>query len=486
MSLFEAFGRVSREHDDQFLEMMANRPEPEPDPDEETAEVAPAVPAASDPVTAREGAPDREAEPAPAPNAADPAPTGPGPSDAVSAAPDETVVKEGAPVPAPVEGPEAGAAVTARPEGIAAAAEGLLQTEAERAAEIADIRIRGSVVDGGSAQDMLDGKHPRPSVMSQREIDRMNRLRSLGLELEQPYPWPDFMPYPTEAELRELLNPDTTPEMIRAFEINKQKEADDMAARAAEINDWIFRSGTMRLNEEAQMRRAARRDAAITERNRGRRPEDRLQNETTVEDVSDLDLYGDHFYGVRFAMLLRLDSANVSRLATAPVAAWGHDRLITLDGGRIRARDGELVVTSVSAQAAQMLVMEAKARGWETLRVSGDNEFCAAVKLAAKQAGMGAIIHRRGPLGIGPFSRPEVIMPLPPRSRVPVGVDQGAKPDQARKEAEAIAPPEDVEAANALGQLQRQNRERQTDRKRLTVSDPLVRREPAPEAPSPN
>jgi hypothetical protein len=241
----------------------------------------------------------------------------------------------------------------------------------------------------------------------------------------------------------------------------------------------------MRLNEEAQMRRAARRDAAITERNRGRRPEDRLQNETTVEDVSDIDLYGDHFYGVRFAMLLRLDSANVSRLATAPVAAWGHDRLITLDGGRIRARDGELVVTSVSAQAAQMLVMEAKARGWETLRVSGDNEFCAAVKLAAKQAGMGAIIHRRGPLGIGPFSRPEVIMPPPPRSRVPVGVDQGAKPDQARKEAEAIAPPEDVEAANALGQLQRQNRERQTDRKRMTVSDPLVRREPAPDSPRP-
>jgi len=505
MSLSEAFGRVSREHDEQFLEVMADAPDPEPEdevvdapPPPVTGEVpaapvveppsAPAEAAVSKRPTNRPVAPSHEDVSLIEERADEGRTTGPSvvsPPEGGSSAeavPSPEIPLAAAP-PSDLEGVVP--AETDRPDGIAATAEGLLQTEAERAAEIAQIRIRGSVIDGGSAQDMLDGKHPAPSVMSQREIDRMNRLRSLGLDLTRPHPWPDFMPYPSEAELRELTHPDTTPEMIRAFEVAKQKEADDMAVRAAEINDWIFRSGTMRLNEEAQMRRAARRDSAVAERNRGRRPEDRIQNEFTADDVSDLDLYGDHFYGVRFAMLLNPDPANVTRLRTAPVAAWGHDRLITLDGGRIRARDNELIVTSISAQAAQMLVMEAKARGWETLRVSGDNEFCAAVKRAAKEAGMGAILHRRGPLGIGPFSRPEVIMPPVPRSRIPVGVDQNGAgtPDKTRKEAEAAAPVEDVEAAKALRQLERNNREPRAARDRTRVTDPLRAPNPAGQTP---
>lgn len=459
MSLSEAFRRVSREHDRELMDLIDRTPEPGPDPELETAPLPPSAPVEAD------------TTPFPAPPISEPVrPTSmPAPEPVAPSSTDHPPAADASPAPETV--PDAPVLVS-QPDGIGPDMTGFIQTGAQRAADLADLRVKGSIIDGGSAQDMLDGKYPKPSLMSQREIDRMNRVRMAGLDLAHPFPWPDFMPYPSEAELRVLTHPDTTPELIRAFEIAKQREADDMAARAAEINEWIFGSGTMRLNEEAQMRRAARRDAAIQERNENQIKHDKRKTSIKAEDIADLDLYEDHFYGIKFAMLLNPDPANITRLRTAPVASWGHDQLITLDGGRIRAREGELVVTSVSAQAAQMLVMEAKARGWETIRVSGHNEFCSAVKAAAKQAGLGAIIHRRGPLGIGPFSRPEVIMPPIPQSRVLVPGQEGM--DKERREAAVSVPTEDVEAANALASLEKGNREVRSKRQGVLVRDPLA------------
>jgi hypothetical protein len=467
MKLSDAFRRVSREHDRELMDLIDRTP----DPEVETAPSAPPTPIDTG-ITP-------SSPPAPTPPASGPVTASP---DVRAADPVSSDPTDLPPVAQNSSGPETDPDATVAappPDGIGPDATGLVQTEAQRAADLTDLRVKGSIIDGGSAQDMLDGKYPKPSVMSQREIDRLNRIRMTGLDLSHPFPWPDFIPYPSEAELRVLTHPDTTPELIRAFEVAKQREADDMAARAAEINAWIFASGTMRLNEEAQMRRAARRDAALRERNENQIEHDKRKTPINAEDISDLDLYGDHFYGIKFAMLLNPDPANITRLRTAPVASWGHDQLITLDGGRIRAREGELIVTSVSAQAAQMLVMEAKARGWETIKISGHNEFCSAVKAAAKQAGLGAIIYRRGPLGIGPFSRPEVIMPPIPQSRVLVPGQGGM--DKERREAAVSVPNEDVEAANALSGLEKGNREVRAKRQGVLVKDPLAAGERSPE-----
>lgn len=390
------------------------------------------------------------------------------------------------------EHPEAGN--VARPEGITPSAIGVDPSDPDASVPVALLKVRGSVIDGGSAQDLLDGKHPRPSVESQREIDQFNRIRAAGLDLRRPVPWPEFMPYPTDEELRLLSQEHVTREMMDGFEEAKQRLADLMVVRAEEINDWIFRSGTMKLNEEAQMRRARNRDVALQRMDAGSKKNFHKPgaDRSAVEPTQD-QLYGDPFFGIKFACLLNPDPEHLNKMRQAPVTSWGHDQLITMDGGRLRLREGEIIVTSVSLQAAQMLVMEAKARGWETLRVSGDNEFCAAVKRAAKEVGLGAIIHRRGPLGIGPFSRPEVIMPAIPRTRIPEGMEPPVSKE--RQEREDSAPAADAEAANALDPTaldptaKLRAGPRSTKPKRdagVDVFDPLEKPSgPAPDAPDP-
>ncbi len=391
------------------------------------------------------------------------------------------------PTDVPVTPPDPGFAdpPPAAPLGLERVADALILSPEERVALLASLKIDGSVTDAGPAADLLAGKHPRPSIASQREIDRMNRLRLGDLIIGKPVNWPEFMTYPTDLELRGLRKGEITHERIAEFEQVKQRQADEMEARAREINSWIFTYGTMRLNERAQISRARNRDGAIRKRSVG--PDGKVNPDLgPVSDVTDEELYKDRFYGIRFASLLNPHPDHLSRMRSAPVASWGHDQLITLDGGRIQARGDELVVRSSSLQAAQMLVMEARSRGWETLRVSGNNEFCAAVKRAAKEAGMGAIIHRRGPLGIGPFSRPEVIMPALPGSVMPRMAGATEAEQKARQEA---APQEDREAAERLLSAPPRSGTRPAPRPRtdqIAIEDPMRAAPPAgPSGPEP-
>ena len=490
MSLRRIAERLNQEGDDQFDQMMEDMGLDAPGPEEEAPDPAaspdrsaatrPLAPPASDPFGP--GAPPAapRASEAPVPEArlseSPPAPPPPstlhGPAPEAPAAPrrpsrldpaappaavlppiavappglpDEALTDRSsepdpddpAPLPAPLPAP---------PAGLDPGVQALLMSPDERVARFGSLKIEGSVVDAGPAEDMLAGKHPRPSVASQREIDRMNRQRLGGLLIRKPANWPDFMTYPTDLELRKLRNEGITEEGIRVFEEIKQREADAMEARAREINDWIFAYGTMKLNEQAQRSRARNRDAAIRKRSAG--PDGKpIPDQHVSVEVTDEEVYPDRFYGIKFASLLNPHPDHLSKMRSEPVAAWGHDQLRTMDGGRIQARGDELIVRSSSLQAAKMLVLEAQARGWETLRVSGNHEFCAAVKRAAKEAGMGAIIHRRGPLGIGPFSAPEVIMPALPGSVMPRIVGSTEADQKARQEA---APQEDREAADLL------------------------------------
>jgi hypothetical protein len=252
------------------------------------------------------------------------------------------------------------------------------------------------------------------------------------------------MMIPTHEERRALQHPNTTPEHIRAWEEQKQREADAMEARAKELNAWIFSFGDGRLNEERRVSRSKNRDKAIRKRSQDEKGVENKNDRPDPSEITDEELYQDRHYGILFASLLNPSPDNLNRLQQSPVAAWGHDTVRTLDGGRVQASRDEIRALSVTAQAAQVIVMEAKARGWETLRISGDNEFCAAVKRACKEQGMGAVITRRGPLGLGPFSRPEYVMPRLPQ---PLG-PQMPDPEQSRKERDAS--PDDAEAARRL------------------------------------
>lgn len=357
---------------------------------------------------------------------------------------------------------------TVRPEGLPAGAGAIALSPEEREVAFAGTPVVGSVVDGGSAQDMLDGNYPRPSVASQREIDEFDRLRQAGLDLVRPKNWPEFMTFPTEGEMRSLLQDGVTPEMIKDFEASKQLQADEMEARAREINEWIFSFGDMGLNEVALRERSQNRKRAIRRRATG--PDGRVQkqneNEIDPSELTDEELYGDRHYGIRFALLLNTTPDAIGKVQSAPVAAWGHDQLRTMDGGRIQVKGDEIIVRRTSMEAARLLVMEAKARGWETIRVSGHNEFCAAVKRAAKEEGIGAIIHRRGPLGLGPFSRPEVVMPPIPRVQ-PLNRKDPNEQERERKASEA--PAEDRKAATDL-----LDPNRKPGRRPVKVEDPLA------------
>lgn len=335
----------------------------------------------------------------------------------------------------------------AAPKGLPKGSVPIVMTDEARLAALVDERVRGSIVDGGPAEALRDGKQPRPSLQSRREIAAYNRRRLGDLEIRMPPNWPEFMPFPSDADLRALRREGVTVEMIRGFEEMKQRQADEMQVRARQINDWIFGSGDMKLNQPHQMARSRNRTEAIRKRSKPIEGIDQKIAPSDVGDVTDEELYKDLHYGILFASLLSSNPDHLNRLAGAQVAAWGHDRLRTMDGGQVRATPEELVVLTVSMQAAEMLVLEAKARGWETLQVSGDNEFCAAVKRACKQNGMGAIIRRRGMLGFGPFSKPEIIMPPLPQVPRLDGRDPGAEGRERKAEG---APPKDRDAADAL------------------------------------
>jgi hypothetical protein len=488
MSLLAALGQMSQKHEETFLNLTAGLSEEDQSPpaldmpvadDEPSPAAGPDTPLQRDtppvvdPVPPEAGADaplDEEApqvDPAPpeqdVPLSGDPVPPAAG-ADAPSAQdaapvgsepPVEPDVPPAVVLPEPLEGPltgdpgqEAAPQVPpSPPDGLPARSGAISLTSDERSVAFADAAVYGSVVDGGPAQDMIDGKYPKPSVTSQREIEQFNRLRMSGLDLKRPGNWPDFMTFPTEAELLALRQENVTPDMIRDFEKRKQEQADQMEIRAREINTWIFDWGTMALNENAQMSRARNRDAAIRRRATG--PDGRVQgmNDVDASDVTDEELYGDRHYGIRFTLLLNRDPESINRLRSAPVSAWGHDQLRTMDGGHLQVKGDEIIVRKSSMEAAKLLVMEAQARGWETIRVSGHNEFCAAVKRAAKEAGLGAIIHRRGPLGLGPFGRPEVVMPAIPRVQQ---LNQTGTGGPEREQRAAAAPEADREAAARL------------------------------------
>lgn len=98
------------------------------------------------------------------------------------------------------------------------------------------------------------------------------------------------------------------------------------------------------------------------------------------------------------------------------VRAWGRNFARVSDGGVVRCRKHSVGCPKPTPDAVKLMVAEAQARGWSTLKIDGTPEFC---KLAAKTCmamGMKADITARfGPDGIFP-GKTVRIDPSVPRS----------------------------------------------------------------------
>lgn len=120
-------------------------------------------------------------------------------------------------------------------------------------------------------------------------------------------------------------------------------------------------------------------------------------NQSLNEDVSSIlfmrrkkkfdRLMGNLHENIGWAMLLDPHGEHANAYESM-VMSWGRSSITTVDGGKIKTRDGSLQITKMSEQAIRMMVQEASARGWETMQIRGDAKFVQAVMSVAKESGM--------------------------------------------------------------------------------------------------
>ena len=101
------------------------------------------------------------------------------------------------------------------------------------------------------------------------------------------------------------------------------------------------------------------------------------------------------WYGITLATLLVPAAAEQTQ---SWVASFDHERVNTVDGGRVRMHTDRVTVEKGSSQAVRMLVAEAKARGWKSIEACGTKEFCQQLLQAvSEEGGMQLTAWTRGP-----------------------------------------------------------------------------------------
>lgn len=94
-----------------------------------------------------------------------------------------------------------------------------------------------------------------------------------------------------------------------------------------------------------------------------------------------------------WACLLRVEVSSDARIQN--VAAFTNTAARTTDGGIVLADDKGLIVTKSSPQAIELLVVEASARGWPEIRISGNKELCDMALKICRQHNLDAVIQER-------------------------------------------------------------------------------------------
>lgn len=179
-------------------------------------------------------------------------------------------------------------------------------------------------------------------------------LADLGFP-PRPHLWPHMMAWPPRRDMEILhrsgLTRETLDEYLRAQAVRQDK----MLARSKVIEDWL---------DEYQP------DPGFGYR----RAEKRTRNEV--------------YRGIQWATLLDEDSAKDAVVSN--VMSWGRIRVRTRDGGQARAFPDFVSVDKVTEQAITLAIFEARARGWNTLRIQGSAEFGKQAMLICKKYNIAA------------------------------------------------------------------------------------------------
>lgn len=307
-------------------------------------------------------------------------------------------------VPAPAAQPEAHSA--GNTPAIPSNAMAIPPTDEDEAARLTASNFEGTVSQGPPARDF---EAPAAGAGPSSEAARREWQRAFLAGLKRPDDWPTFMPFPPHNKVELLLSSRFGPEQQAAFLENMEQLSRDMVTRAQQIDDWLLRKGDQKLAAGIRREREKSRKSYLsTLRNRlpmlGKTETDDVK--ASGSDVEDEVVVNDQLYindphrGIRFATLLSVQENALTKPGQDIVAAWGHRELRTRDGGSVIARGDELcvprrVASGVTPQAAMAMVLEAQQRGWETIKVTGNIEFCHHVKQAAAQVGMGADLRIR-------------------------------------------------------------------------------------------
>lgn len=256
----------------------------------------------------------------------------------------------------------------------------------------------------------------------------ITRAKRVGLP-RRPHLWPDVMAWPMQPQFDEICKPGVTEKQRQEYFDSMEELSMQMLARSRQINDWI-----MNMNDPFDQK------PTRTQKLLGTR---RLQSRAIKHAQATAN---EAHQGIKWATLLDdMQTQGADNL----VREWGQAHAVTNDGGQVLATKDTIEFSKdprvkITAQAIEVAILEAKARGWGSLKMQGDAHFCQMAIEAANRHGMRAdITEFYGVLGMS--TKVHTVMPPVPT------MDEDTKRGIAEKVAEKrdgkvaeTAKPEDV------------------------------------------
>lgn len=212
----------------------------------------------------------------------------------------------------------------------------------------------------------------------------------------RPHLWPPMMSWPQLRDMEVLRQKVLTAEILQEYLKAQELRQSKMLDRASTIDDWI-------------------------------RTHNRKQGMFLTPFIN--TRRSQPYRGVNWACLLDEDMAQNQVLSR--VYSWGHMRARTADGGVVRAFQSHIKVDVSSAEAVRIAIMEARARGWKTLRIAGDHEFTRQAIEICRQANIAAEITVRA-TPLSPYRKRYHMTPSLP------GPSEQESPEQQKDEFAAL------------------------------------------------
>ncbi|MCE6959666.1 hypothetical protein LAZ40_11615 [Cereibacter sphaeroides] len=216
-----------------------------------------------------------------------------------------------------------------------------------------------------------------PIEIPAHEKTLSEQLEELGIP-PRPHRWPRFIAWPPRHQLERLQQPDIDKEKVKEWIEHMLQMEKRMQERSDEIHAWLEKFGPQGLQRNIFEKR-------------------RLKRMPT-----------DPYHGIHWACLLDEKAANPA--AMGRVRTWSHMRARTVDGGLVKAYHDCVNVAVPTPESVHLGMMEARARGWGTLRMSGSPEFAKLAIEAARRENIPAEITIR----YGLWWRTIKVTPLPP------------------------------------------------------------------------